>query len=220
MSKSNFTSLTKKFIMGMSGIFLILFLIVHCGLNALVFLGDGGATFEVAAHFMGTNIVMKVMEWGLVIGFLVHIIDGFTLWYQNWKARPLAYAKSNASSNSPWYSRSMGILGSLLLMFLVIHAGDFWIPNRLNQFNTGHELHLFSMMQAEFSNIFVVIIYVLACFSLFWHLLHGFKSAFQSLGLNHHKYNGFIEKFGIGFAIIVPTVFALMPLGFYFGFVK
>ena len=206
--------------MGMSGLFLVIFLIVHCGLNCLVFLGDGGETFKHAAHFMGSNILMRTLEIGLVIGFLVHIVDGLSLWYQNRQARPQSYAMSNASSNSTWYSRSMGLLGTLLLMFLILHASDFWIPNRSSQFMTGEERDLFAMMKEEFSNIFVVILYVIACFSLFWHLLHGFKSAFQSLGMNHHKYNALIEKVGIAFSIIIPTLFALMPIGFYLGFVK
>jgi succinate dehydrogenase / fumarate reductase cytochrome b subunit len=220
MSTKGLSSLTKKYIMGLSGLFLILFLIVHCGLNCLVFLNDGGKTFSSAAHFMGSNILMRTLEIGLVIGFLVHIFDGFMLWYQNAKARPQGYAKVDASKNSPWYSRSMGILGTLLLMFLIIHAGDFWIPNRANQFTTGVEKDLFAMMKEEFSSPIIVLLYVLSCFSLFWHLLHGFKSAFQSLGLNHSKYNGIIEKTGIAFSIIVPTLFALMPIGFYLGFVK
>jgi len=169
---------------------------------------------------MGSNILMRTLEIGLVIGFLVHIVDGLSLWYQNRQARPQSYAMSNASSNSTWYSRSMGLLGTLLLMFLILHASDFWIPNRSSQFMTGEERDLFAMMKEEFSNIFVVILYVIACFSLFWHLLHGFKSAFQSLGMNHHKYNALIEKVGIAFSIIIPTLFALMPIGFYLGFVK
>lgn len=206
--------------MGLSGLFLIVFLIVHCGLNMLIFIPDEGKTFTHAAHFMGTNILMRTLEIGLVVGFLVHIIDGLVLWYQNAQARPQGYAKVDASKNSPWYSRSMGILGTLLLMFLIIHAADFWIPNRANQFMTGQERDLFAMMKEEFSNPFIVLLYVLSCFSLFWHLLHGFKSAFQSLGLNHSKYNGMIEKAGIAFSIIVPTLFALMPLGIYFGYVK
>lgn len=220
MSTKGLSSLTKKYIMGLSGLFLILFLIVHCGLNCLVFLNDGGKTFSSAAHFMGSNILMRTLEIGLVVGFLVHIFDGFMLWYQNAQARPQGYAKVDASKNSPWYSRSMGILGTLLLMFLIIHAGDFWIPNRANQFTTGVEKDLFAMMKEEFSSPIIVLLYVLSCFSLFWHLLHGFKSAFQSLGLNHSKYNGIIEKTGVAFSIIVPTLFALMPIGFYLGFVK
>jgi succinate dehydrogenase / fumarate reductase cytochrome b subunit len=217
---SMFSSVTKKIIMGLSGLFLILFLIVHCGLNALVFLNDGGETFLHAAHFMGTNPLMRTLEIGLVVGFLVHIFDGLYLWYQNKKARPVDYNYINASKNSTWYSRSMGLLGTILLFFLIIHASDFWIPNRMNQFMTGEEINLFEKMSEEFKNPIIVLVYVFACFSLFWHLLHGFKSAFQSLGLNHSKYNGLIHNIGVLFSIIVPLLFAIMPIAFYLNLIK
>jgi succinate dehydrogenase / fumarate reductase cytochrome b subunit len=217
---SMFSSVTKKIIMGLSGIFLVLFLLVHCGLNALVFLNDGGETFLHAAHFMGTNPLMRTLEIGLVIGFLVHIVDGLYLWYQNKKARPVDYNYLNASKNSTWYSRSMGLLGTILLFFLIIHASDFWIPNRMNQFMTGEEINLFQKMSEEFKNPIIVLVYVFACFSLFWHLLHGFKSAFQSLGLNHNKYNGLIHNVGVLFSIIVPLLFAIMPVAFYLNLIK
>jgi succinate dehydrogenase / fumarate reductase cytochrome b subunit len=217
---SIFSSVTKKIIMGLSGIFLVLFLLVHCGLNALVFLNDGGETFLHAAHFMGTNPLMRTLEIGLVIGFLVHIVDGLYLWYQNKKARPVDYNYLNASKNSTWYSRSMGLLGTILLFFLIIHASDFWIPNRMNQFMTGEEINLFQKMSEEFKNPIIVLVYVFACFSLFWHLLHGFKSAFQSLGLNHNKYNGLIHNVGVLFSIIVPLLFAIMPVAFYLNLIK
>ena len=214
------SSLTRKYIMGLTGIFLITFLVVHCGVNALVFLNDGGKSFLVAAHFMGTNPLIRVVEIGLVAGFLIHIVDGYLLLLKNKSARPVGYASSNASANSTWYSRSMGILGTLLLFFLIIHTSDFWIPNRNSQFTTGEELNLFKLMQLEFQELPVVIIYLLGCFSLFWHLLHGFKSAFQSLGINHPKYNGLIALSGTLFSIIVPIIFSLMPIGFYLGWVK
>jgi succinate dehydrogenase / fumarate reductase cytochrome b subunit len=217
---SIFSSVTKKIIMGLSGIFLVLFLLVHCGLNALVFLNDGGETFLHAAHFMGTNPLMRTLEIGLVIGFLVHIVDGLYLWYQNKKARPVDYNYLNASKNSTWYSRSMGLLGTILLFFLIIHASDFWIPNRMNQFMTGEEINLFQKMSEEFKNPIIVLVYVFACFSLFWHLLHGFKSAFQSLGLNHNKYNGLIHNIGVLFSIIVPLLFAIIPVAFYLNLIK
>jgi succinate dehydrogenase / fumarate reductase cytochrome b subunit len=206
--------------MGLTGIFLIVFLIVHCGLNALVFLNDGGQSFLHAAHFMGTNPLMRTLEIGLVFGFLAHIADGLYLWYQNNQARPQGYAKVDASKNSSWYSRSMGLLGTILLIFLIIHASDFWIPNRANQFATGEEINLFVKMQEEFANPIVVLVYVFACFSLFWHLLHGFQSAFQSMGWNHPKYNGIISKLGTAFAIIVPLLFALMPIAFHLGMIR
>jgi succinate dehydrogenase / fumarate reductase cytochrome b subunit len=218
--KTLFSSLTKKYIMGLTGIFLIVFLIVHCGLNALVFLNDGGQSFLHAAHFMGSNPLMRTLEIGLVFGFLAHIADGLYLWYQNKQARPQGYAKIDASKNSSWYSRSMGLLGTILLIFLIIHASDFWIPNRSNQFITGEEINLFVKMQEEFANPIVVLVYVFACFSLFWHLLHGFQSAFQSMGWNHPKYNGIISKLGTAFAIIVPLLFALMPIAFHLGMIR
>lgn len=164
---------------------------------------------------MGTNPIIRTMEIGLVLGFLVHIIDGFVLWSQNTKARPKKYAANGASANSKWYSRSMGLLGTLLLLFLIMHTAHFWIPNRGNQFMTGHEIDLFEKMKLVFSEWWIVVLYVLGCFSLFWHLLHGFKSAFQSLGLNHSKYNPIIKTAGTLFAIIVPTIFALMPIAMF-----
>ncbi len=214
------TSIWKKVVMGLKGLFLISFLVVHCGINSLIFLNDGGKTFGMAGHFMGTNPLIRIMEIGLVIGFLVHIIDGFTLWAQNTKARPKKYIAKGASANSAWYSRSMGLLGTLLLLFLIMHTAHFWIPNRANQFNTGHEIELYEKMKVIFSEWWIVLLYVLGCVSLFWHLLHGFKSTFQSLGVNHSRYNPMIKMAGTAFAIVCPLMFAMMPIAMFFGWVK
>lgn len=213
------SSLGKKVLMSLTGLFLITFLIIHCAINAMIFFNDGGVTFTHWGHFMGTNPIIRTLEIGLVIGFLLHIIDGFVLWAQNRKARPEKYKKVRHPHKSKWYSRSMGLLGTLILIFLVIHTAHFWIPNRTNQFIEGEELPLYQMMLEIFKEPVVVIVYLLGCFSLFWHLLHGFRSAFQTLGLNHVKYNGAINFVGTAFAIIVPTIFALMPISMYFGWV-
>lgn len=216
------SSIGKKIIMSLTGLFLITFLIIHCTINAMIFLNDGGATFTHWGHFMGTNPLIRTLEIGLVIGFLLHIIDGFVLVAQNRKARPVKYSKVAHPHKSKWYSRSMGLLGTLILIFLIIHTAHFWIPNRVSQgiSNWEHgEIDLYGKMLLVFQNPWVVLIYVLGCFSLFWHLLHGFKSAFQSLGLNHVKYNGVISFVGTAFAIIVPIIFALMPIAMYCGWV-
>lgn len=213
------SSIGKKVLMSLTGLFLITFLIIHCAINAMIFFNDGGATFTHWGHFMGTNPIIRTLEIGLVIGFLLHIIDGFVLVAQNRKARPVKYSKVAHPHKSKWYSRSMGLLGTLILIFLIIHTAHFWIPNRTNQFIEGEELPLYQMMLEIFQNPWVVLIYVLGCFSLFWHLLHGFRSAFQSLGLNHIKYNGAILFVGTAFAIVVPIIFALMPVAIYFGWV-
>ncbi len=214
------SSIGKKFFMGITGLFLITFLIVHAGINSMIWFNDGGETFSHWAHFMGTNLIVRTMELVLVAGFLVHIVDGLMLWAQNRAARPVKYSYNNPSANSKWYSRSMGLLGTLILLFLIIHASNFWIPNRYSQFATGEELNLFQRMQEHFQSVPMVVIYVAGCFSLFWHLLHGFKSAFQSLGLNHLKYNGAIEVIGVAFSVIISVVFALMPISMFFGLVK
>lgn len=185
----------------------------------MIFINDGGATFTHWGHFMGTNPIIRTLEIGLIAGFLFHIVDGFVLVAQNRKARPVKYSKVAHPHKSKWYSRSMGLLGTLILIFLIIHTAHFWIPNRTNQFVEGEELPLYNMMIEVFQNPLIVIFYVLGCFSLFWHLLHGFRSAFQSLGLNHVKYNGAISFVGTAFSIIVPIIFALMPIAMYFGWV-
>jgi succinate dehydrogenase / fumarate reductase, cytochrome b subunit len=214
------SSLGKKLIMALTGLFLISFLVIHCTINAMIFLNDGGETFSHWGHFMGTNPIIRTLEIGLVVGFLAHIIQGLLLWKENRAARPARYKVVTPPPNSKWYSRSMGLLGTLLLLFLIMHTAHFWIPNRSSQFTTGEELPLYKLMFDVFSNPVVVVLYVLGCISLLWHLLHGFWSAFQTLGFNHQKYNGLINFLGTAFAIVVPLIFALMPIAIYFQWIQ
>ena len=224
------SSIGKKLIMGLTGLFLITFLVVHCSINAMIFFNDGGDTFNHWAHFMGTNLIIRVMEIGLFAGLLLHIIQGFVLWAQNNRARPVKYAMNKASENSKWYSRSMGLLGTLLLLFLVLHIYHFWTPSRLGgiagiqplqetalaTYNNQVTLNLYAEMQTVFTdNLLIVIIYILGVISLAWHLMHGFQSAFQTFGINHKRYTPVIKTVGLAFSIIVPLIFALMPVAFY-----
>ena len=219
------SSIGKKFLMSLTGFFLITFLIVHASINAMIWFNDGGVTFNKYAHFMGSNLIVRTMEIGLFAGLLLHIVDGLLLYKANREARPVKYAFNNEAANSPWYSRSMAILGTLILLFLVLHLANFWVKTRITGIESfgvdaDNQENLFAVMKAVFQSPLIVVVYVLGCFSLFWHLLHGFKSAFQSLGLNHTKYNEAIEVVGIAFSIIVPLIFALMPVSMFFGLVK
>lgn len=214
---SNFltSSLGRKIVMALTGLFLISFLVVHTSINATIFYNDGGEIFTIAAHFMATNIIIRTIEIFLVLGFIIHILQGWLLWKKNRDARPVRYAyKKNYGTT--WYSRSMALLGTLLLLFLCVHTNNFWIPNRIHQFRTGEELPLYEMMVGKFQNPVEVLIYLIGCFLLFWHLLHGFKSAFQSMGWNHPKYNGLITVSGQLFSVIIPLTLAMMPVSFYF----
>lgn len=211
------SSVGKKLVMGLTGIFLILFLIVHAGLNACIWAADGGEMFNKGAHFMGANWVPRVLEIGLFAGILLHIIQGLLLTVENRKKRSIGYAVSY-NDGSKWYSRSMGLLGTLILLFLVLHLYHFWLPNRSHQgFLLGEEINLYEKMKLEFSVLWVVIVYVLGCISLSYHLAHGFQSAFRTLGVHNKRYNVMLTAIGYGFAIIVPLVFALMPVSFYLG---
>ncbi len=209
------TSIGKKLQMSFTGLFLILFLLVHCYINAQIFYNDGGARFNEAAHFMGTNFVIRTVELGLFAFLILHAVQGLLLWSKNRSRRSVGYSIKAGNKTSPWYSRSMALLGTLVLLFLVIHLSKFWGPNRLSQ-TTGHgELPLYTMMKEEFSNLWVVIIYVCGCIALGWHLLHGFYSSMQTLGLGTHRYKGIIKSVGVAFSIIVPLIFILMPVAFY-----
>ena len=221
------SSLVKKYWMALTGLFLITFLVVHATVNAMIFWNDGGVTFNKVAHFFGSNILIRTMEIVLFLGLLAHVVDGLMLWSENRAARPVKYAMEKGGENRRWYSASMGILGTLILLFLILHLWHFWVKSRgivgsldeLTPDAEGQE-NLFLLMVETFRNPIVVLVYVLGCFSLFWHLLHGFKSAFQSLGLNHKRYNGFIALCGAAFSIIVPTLFALMPISMYLGWIR
>ncbi len=205
------SSIGKKVVMGLTGLFLISFLVVHVSINSLIFLNDSGASFNAGAHFMSHNIVIRVMEIGLFLGLIGHMVQGLILTLENKKARPIAYAKVDGAANSKWYSRSMGILGSLLLLFLVVHLGNFWLPTKQAVFS--HQEHnSFENMKTVFNEWYYVAIYLLGVGSLCFHLLHGFPSAFQSLGLNHKKYTPAIKSIGMWFSIIVCLLFAAMPV--------
>lgn len=215
--------------MGLTGLFLISFLVVHAGINAMIFFNDGGATFNEWGHFMGTNLIVRTMEIGLFAGLILHIVDGLMLYFQNRKARPVKYAYEKASASSKWYSRSMALLGTLILLFLILHLAHFWVKTRITGLSVpndvaivnGHEVeNLFAEMLVIFQDPIVVVIYVLGCFSLFWHLLHGFRSAFQSLGLNHSKYKAAIAVSGDIFSIVISILFASMPVAMYLGLVS
>lgn len=227
------SSVGKKFVMGLTGLFLISFLVVHVGINACIFAdlpifndNDNGEMFNKAAHFMGSTVLIRIMEIGLFVGILLHIVQGYMLELKNRATRKIGYEVNLGNRGSKWYSRAMGLLGTIILLFLVIHLAHFWVKARFTHslipvtYN-GVEMHdMFMEMQMVFSQLWVVIVYVLACISLAYHLAHGFQSAFRTIGVHNKKYNAMITSLGYGFAILVPVVFALMPIAMYLGWIK
>src|SRR5690606_8856205 len=133
------SSVGKKFVMALTGVSLIAFLVVHVGLNACIWAGDNGKMFNTAAHFMGNTVVVRILEVGLFIGIILHIVQGLILEAQNRSRRSIGYQIPLGNRGSKWYSRSMGLLGTLILLFLIMHIYHFWTPSRLGGIGNIHK---------------------------------------------------------------------------------
>jgi len=219
------SSIGKKFIMALTGISLIAFLLVHVGINACIWAGDGGDMFNKASYFMGHTVVIRILEVGLFIGILLHVIQGLVLEVQNRSRRQVGYAVNLGNKGSKWYRRSMGLLGTLLLLFLVMHLSHFWVPSRFSEYPPvaidGKDYpNQYGDILRIFRDPIVVILYLLGCASLLYHLLHGFQSAFRTLGVGNGKYMDLIKIVGFWFSLIVSIGFAMMPVSVYLEWVS
>lgn len=223
MSNVFSSSLGKKLIMSLAGLFLILFLLVHLGINALLILSSSTEPFNVAANFMATNIVIKVFEVVLFGGLLLHIIYGLILQIQNWMARgSVGYKKTNYSQTS-FFSKYMIHTAAIIFIFLIIHLMDFYFVSKLGHeageitLSNGETVHdLGSLVIAKFHMGVYVIGYIIAFLILGFHLHHGFQSAFQTLGLNHKTYTPAIKAIGVIYSIFVTAGFVIIPLVIYY----
>ncbi|WP_104385184.1 succinate dehydrogenase cytochrome b subunit [Sphingobacterium sp. HMA12] len=255
MSKSKpvfSSSIGKKLIMSLTGIFLCLFLVVHLVGNLQLFKDDAGLAFNKYAYFMTHFTPIKVVSYLLYASVIVHVIYAITLSMKNKAARPIGYAKYDGQANSKWNSRNMGILGTVILVFLATHMSNFWwkfhndeVPyiEYRTDLATGQttarelqasEFHdyqetvennvqilkardLYKQVDFAFKNMALVALYVIAMAALAFHLIHGFQSAFQTLGFNHRRYIGIIRAIGVWvFGVLIPIGFAIMPLFFFF----
>jgi succinate dehydrogenase cytochrome b subunit len=227
------SSVGKKFVMAVTGLSLILFLIVHVTVNACIWAvvfvpNDHGEVFNKAAQWLGQTLIPRVLEIGLFIFLIIHIIQGYVLEVQNRRRREIGYAVKMGSRGSAWYRKSMGLLGTLIFLFLIVHIADFWIPSRFGGLNevyyedvpgkTYHELY--GKMIIVFQNPWIVALYIVGCISLAYHLIHGFQSSFRTLGVSNKKYLGFLNGLGWAFSIIVCLAFAMMPVSMYLGWVR
>ncbi len=214
------SSLGRKVLMALTGLFLILFLTVHLAGNLQLLKHDDGHAFNVYAKFMTTNPLIKVISYANYAFILLHVFMAIVLSKKNRAARgDQGYAI--AGKSSAWASRNMGILGTLVLIFIIIHMKDFWAEMHWGGIPTanydGVEVKdLYAIVSLAFSEAWYVILYVICMIGLAFHLWHGFTSAFQTLGLNHMKYNPVINFVGRVFAVLVPAAFAIIPIWMFF----
>jgi succinate dehydrogenase / fumarate reductase cytochrome b subunit len=208
--------------MALAGLFLVVFLLVHLGINITLILFEDPRVFNIAAHFMASNMVIKVFEVVLFGGILLHIIYGLLIQLLNWIARPRRYRVNNPVRTS-YFSKFMIHTALIVLVFMVIHLFDFYFKAK---FGHGHVAEitydgklyhdLGTMVIEKFQMGWVVIFYIACFLFLGFHLLHGFGSAFQTLGLNHKVYTPVIKSLGYIYTFIVVAGFTFIPLWIYF----
>ena len=221
LSQALSSSLGKKLLMALTGLFRIMFLIGHLLGNLLLFKEDGGQASNEYAKFMTTTPAVMVLSILTYVSIIAHVIYSIILSIHNRKSRPVKYAVSGASANSIWTSRNMGVLGTFVLIFIVIHLKSFWYEMKFGsvpmvEYDSGSMKDLYLIVNQAFAQPWYVLFYVISMLILAFHLSHGFKSAFQTLGLSHVKYTPLITIVGKTFAVIVPLLFASIPVYIFF----
>ncbi len=212
------SSIGKKLVMSLSGLFLMLFLVVHVVTNFLAIFGR--EIYNEACHFMDTNPIIQVMVPVLAFGVFIHIVYATILTLSNLRARGTdRYAVSNKGKASSWASRNMFVLGLIVLGFLCLHLFHFWAKMQLQHFIGGSpEVDPYGLVATLFQNIWYCLIYWVWLAALWFHLSHGFWSAFQTIGLNNSKWLKRWQVIALIYASIIIIAFALIPLWFLLGF--
>ncbi len=206
--------------MSLTGLFLISFLIVHLlgNLQLLDLSVEGQEKFNAYAKFMTTFPVIKIVSYLLYFSILFHAFDGLLLVRQNRAARPERYKSWKPNANSVWASRNMGLLGTIILAFIILHMSQFWYTMHWgeigmdSQGNKDLAAVVIKTYQDGSAGMIMVSLYVIAMAAIAFHLWHGFASAFQTLGLNHKRYTPVIKTVGYAFSVIVPLAYAIIPV--------
>lgn len=213
MSKFISSSIARKVAMALSALFLIVFLVIHLAVNVTSLFSED--LFNQLSHFMGTNpLIQFALQPVLLIGVIFHFVMGFVLELKNVASRNTKYVKYNGAANASWMSRNMIYSGGLILVFLAIHMADFWAHEISYKYVEGlaeNPTRYYEELQHAFAPLWRVIAYCVGFLFLALHLLHGFQSAFQSIGFNN-KYTAFIKGFGKFYAIAIPLVFAIIAI--------
>jgi succinate dehydrogenase / fumarate reductase cytochrome b subunit len=211
------TSIARKVAMALSALFLIIFLIIHLAVNITSLFSE--SVFNELSHFMGTNpLVQFALQPVLILGVVFHFVMGMVLEWKNKKSRGVNYVKYNGGANADWMSRNMILSGMVILAFLILHFIDFWIPEMKYKYVEvlpEDPNRYFEELQHKFVSPIRVGAYVIAFVLLALHLLHGFQSAFQSMGFNN-KYTGFVKSFGKFYSYVIPLGFIIIALYHHF----
>lgn len=202
------SSVGRKVVMSVTGLFLILFLTFHALMNAVALISFDA--YEAVCEFLGANWYALVGTLILAGGFVIHICYAFWLTLQNRRARGAnAYEVSKKPATVEWASQNMLVLGIIVLCFLVLHLFHFWAKMQLPEIMGDYPLSGKEALGLAFSQLWVLPVYLIGFCAIWFHITHGFWSAFQSLGTTNDKW---IERFkciGNWWATIVMLLFAI-----------
>jgi succinate dehydrogenase / fumarate reductase cytochrome b subunit len=201
--------------MALTGLFLCFFLIIHLAGNLQLLLPAETAadSFNHYSELLSGNIFIKMISYVLYASLIAHSVDALFITLKNRKAAG-KYAIDDRKKVSKWYSRNMGILGTILLIFLVIHFKDFWYVYKFGALplNSEGNKDLYVIVINAFESWWYVGLYVVSMLALGFHLLHGFKSAVRSLGLHHPRYAGYVQTFGTVYSYAITIGFCIIPV--------
>jgi succinate dehydrogenase / fumarate reductase cytochrome b subunit len=207
------SSIGRKILMALSGIFLVVFLTQHFLINITSVFSEN--LFNTLSHFMGNNpLVQFILQPVLIFGVIFHFVMGFYLEILNSKSRKKNYSKYSGSSNASWISRNMIFSGGVILIFLVLHFIDFWIPEmnyKYVEVLPEDPNRYFEELVHKFESPLRTLIYSLSFVFLALHLLHGFSSSFKTVGVNS-KYYDLIQKATYIFSITIPLGFVFIAI--------
>ena len=208
---NSFSSIAKKVVMSLTGLFLMVFLTEHLIGNLLLFANDNGALYEAYGRFLLVNPVIRMVEILLFGSVAIHAVLATMLWWTNRQTRPVKYKKYRLKDNTPWWSRNTLLTGSIVFIFLVIHLRTFFVPIRIE----GKPLSEYELIVQAFANPWYCGFYLFALLLLGFHLRHGFQSAFQTLGLRNKTFTPIIDAVAFVYWFVVPLMFATIPVYFY-----
>ncbi len=206
-----------------TGLFLCLFLIVHLSANCILLLPEDIARnmYNAYSTTLRENPLIKIVAYALYLSIILHVIYALLVTLRNKKAKPEKYAVNHTNENSTWASQNMGLIGVLILLFIVVHLANFWARIKLGMgesvgMDSMGNVDVYEVTYSLFQNIYFVLFYTILMIPLGFHLHHGLKSAFKTLGFYHKNGLRVLAKISLIYAAIMAVGFGIIPFVVYF----
>ncbi|WP_350289002.1 succinate dehydrogenase cytochrome b subunit [uncultured Croceitalea sp.] len=208
----------RKTIIAGTGLFLCIFLVVHLSANCILLLPEETARglYNSYSTTLRESPLIKIVAYLLYLSIILHVVYALLITIRNRKAKPEKYVMNNSKENSTWTSQNMGLIGTMILLFIIVHLANFWARIKLGMgeavsLDAAGNVDVYEVTSTLFHNIYYVIFYTVLAIPLALHLYHGFKSAFKTLGFYHKKGLRIVAKVALVYAIIMGIGFGIIP---------